>query len=659
MKKSDYENPEDHIFYCDKFDWYSENELGRRNWNDSKEKIQTFWVNLNKEKLDKADFDFSDFIFPMFADYNPFSNRNELKFNSSVYFDRAKFLGQTAFFNINFDKVVFPDAIFEGSVYFTKCQFKLILAPRGDFRDELQFDKCKFHAVAGFKKSKINGDFSIKECEFAKGLSLLNLDPRRLLISSNSFVNGLFRIHDVKTTDLIFGSSFFENVTIRKLVANKGSLYKIKKQSSFKFSNCTFKEKFTASDSIFKSLIIIESSSENSTKIKDCHFLDSLRLEKNFFYLFDLNNCEINFSSFSSTTFKGESFGIFSSSFNKSTSFASSVFSSDVYITYSYFKDNVDFVDSKFFKSNDISSVFEKEANFAGAQFTGDSYFNSKFYQLADFQDIKIKQQLVFSDSSFEGPMLFSNLSIYSEATLEFSKVKFSSSEISLFQEIEIRGVLVFDHVVFSDMVQFLDCNFNRIIFQKSSIIKATFSSCIFPRSKFSNRIKLWNEDYFYSESHLHIDEMNTYEDIYRQLKLNHIQAKNWGVAGDAYRSEMYIKRKLLINRIIEGEFGLIFNYIIMTIYGIFSGYQQSISKPIIWLIITWLGFAFFMHSYQPQPGFNEAMAKSFVTMFPLSGKIGPTPYADHFYIKLVFERLISVVLLTFFVFSVRARLKQ
>jgi len=179
-------------------------------------------------------------------------------------------------------------------------------------------------------------------------------------------------------------------------------------------------------------------------------------------------------------------------------------------------------------------------------------------------------------------------------------------------------------------------------------------------------------------KKHLKREHYEMMGETYRQLKTNQINAKNWAVAGDAYRSEMYMRRKVLhLDFLINPrKVHLLAALLVVTLHDLWSGFQQSVARPLIWLVLVWFlfGFGYALHAVGTNLGVEgfealehmrcsrfmalQGLLESFYALFPLSGKIDASALGISKWV-MVFERILGVTLITFFVLTIRARYKQ
>jgi len=231
----------------------------------------------------------------------------------------------------------------------------------------------------------------------------------------------------------------------------------------------------------------------------------------------------------------------------------------------------------------------------------------------------------------------------------EFRSTYFDQDANYLFQEWNIKESVIFSDVVFSGRVQFQRCDMAKVMFRSCDLVKVNFSNCKFKRN--NNRLVLLNDS---------DKDFRDLSNMYRQLKRNRMDSKDWTDAGDAYRSEMVMKRKLLRQEIKEGQRSKIVNWGIMGIHSYLAGYQQSMGRPLAWLFGSLLIWPFIFYISNPEGGFFLAFKMSIDAALPIIGKIELYPeYPSWVYFLLVFERLFSIILITFFVLATRVRLRQ
>ncbi|TRX52376.1 hypothetical protein FNH22_21935 [Fulvivirga sp. M361] len=314
------------------------------------------------------------------------------------------------------------------------------------------------------------------------------------------------------------------------------------------------------------------------------------------------------------------------------------------------FSVNVSFGDARFLGNVAFEEIqFLKDADFTYAQFSG----------ITSFVNVKFSGKTLFNRSRFFGESFWSNISLLGNEEITFRSTYFPDDHIIVFEDWNIERYIIFLWALLPSKFQFLNFKFDNVIIQDCSLSKVEFTNCQF--RKIEGRIALAND---VSKDYKNLS--NTY----RQLKKNFMDAKDWENAGDAYRSEMYIKRKLIWLGYKDGQYHKMINWCIMGLHEHLSGYQQSIALAFLWLMILLITspMLIFMIGFFHQPCFSntvcwnqivQAGITSLNASLPVVGKISTEGYSKELYFYLVFERLFSVVLITFFVLAMRARLRQ
>ena len=230
--------------------------------------------------------------------------------------------------------------------------------------------------------------------------------------------------------------------------------------------------------------------------------------------------------------------------------------------------------------------LFSGKADFNSTIFSGELFFE-EIYCIGN-------AYLQFDNTKFSKvfPTHFKNIRFI--ATIENEEFKPRESENT--------PTIAFNRVIFTSQIVFLSCDFNYIQLTDCELTKATIGNCDFPRKQKifrmpigSNRILLGNE-VFTIQMQKQIEEKNVSERkdkeaairklnenkkehepeikpepllkkkkkrrlkyehynmmavTYRQLKTNRADNKDWATAGDAYRSEMVMRRKAIVQEMI------------------------------------------------------------------------------------------------------------
>ena len=302
-------------------------------------------------------------------------------------------------------------------------------------------------------------------------------------------------------------------------------------------------------------------------------------------------------------------------------------------------------------------ATFSAEASFDRATFsTAANFVGTTFSAMTDFQDTNFSSYTSFIRTKFlEASFYYTNFSSHTEFintsfdTAKFLNPKFSFDTRCLFQQWNVEKVVSFEDAVFPDKVQFQRCDMDKVEFKSCDLVKIYFSNCRFPTNWFG-RLAMKNDNF---------NKMADLAEMYRQLKRNRMEARDWTTAGDAYRSEMVMKLRLIGRSILRGRFDLIFSGLIISFHGLLSAFQQSLTRPLFWLAALLLAVPFKLYESAPDQGMYTAWKTSLDAAFPVVGKIDVGCYDQDFYFLLVAERILTIILITFFGLATRARLRQ
>lgn len=451
---------------------------------------------------------------------------------------------------------------------------------------------------------------------------------------------------------------------------NQIKIQKIDK-GDFDFSSIIFPEWSESSWQNYNEVIV-----ESEVSFEDCQFMDSVN--------------------FSSTKFKGKvnfSFSKFLSSadfsycqFQDLSLFQSTIFFDIVTFEYSEFK-SISGFDYCLFKSDSVfrQCVFVEEVSFLTCQFKGKTVFTgSSFKNRVDFWGSQFQDELEFIITSFLGNVSFRDAKFNGftdfKGTSFLGKLDFTSSQFwekthfidvrfgcaffnstyfsndyrSVFISVRIEEMIVFEDIVFSSKVHFQNCDLSKVKITSCDIASVNFSNSRFPIKY--NRLFLINDNGKDS-----LDLISTY----RQIKRNRVEAKDWATAGDAYRSEMVQTRNIYKEEIKKGNYNLIFNWVILGLYDILSGFGQSISQPIRWLVmlLIFVPMILYVSDLGNHASLDVKVYSALITSlnasFPLFGKIEVGAYPQILYFVLAFERAFSAILLLLFAKAVWFRYRM
>ncbi|MCD8406563.1 hypothetical protein LNI98_01190 [Tenacibaculum dicentrarchi] len=315
--------------------------------------------------------------------------------------------------------------------------------------------------------------------------------------------------------------------------------------------------------------------------------------------------------------------------------------------------------------ANFEKTIFSKEANFAYSEFSGKSIFiEAKFSEEANFNRTKFLAPTNFQFTFFLKKTSFIETTFSDWSN--FRSIKFSGDNSVLFQDLKgnENGVLKleFSTINFTDKTIFRGVNLKNAIFGQSDITEVKFKNCIWNEN--SSRIILNYEKGLGFKDDSNYKEL---EDLYRQLKVNFDNSKNWELSGKAYVSEMEMRRKIYQNEFliniksfhpIKAFIGLI-NWFLFIFYKVFGGYTQNYILPFLWLsllftvsLLVYSDYCFFQEycecNFKP---WKEAIDAS----FPFFKSDKNSQHLKWNY----FQKISSSILLTFFILALRKRFRQ
>lgn len=410
--------------------------------------------------------------------------------------------------------------------------------------------------------------------------------------------------------------------------------------------------------SFFNSIFI------GATALEDLTFEQSVDFRytnfRNDAYVIDCRfNGPVSFYStiFSEITFKGLEF-------NEDVSFNFSTLKSPLFT-------NIRFMGSLYMES----CVFTSYNTFDTLYYDKTVKFNwCHFFGTVAFQKIEQNDHVFFNGSEFKGNLFYDEPVIRKDKTLEFRATRFSRERPTEFSKHTKGGQIVFYESNLTPEVLFHEMDMTRVEFYVTEIRDVHLGMCSFGKNPLSGRIQIPHESYrqnlrFQKKRefrHLDISYIwkrkdNYYKhllEFYRSLKVNLMNAKEWTDAGDAYKSEMIIRKRLLLLDYFKTPWKV--NYLItllaMNLHYAFSGFNQSIVLPLLWLFAFWIGFAGYFFALGFIPDVRTALSESFYALMPLSGGLEGIPEMKN---ALVIERIIGALLISLFALSTRSRFRQ
>ncbi len=314
---------------------------------------------------------------------------------------------------------------------------------------------------------------------------------------------------------------------------------------------------------------------------------------------------------------------------------------------------------------------FENRVNFMSSKFLGSAvFFDVKFLKGVNFACTQFLENVSFCHIKFLYDTIFIE-TIFKKKTY-FNDLQFNDSANTVFIELkrdeEIAPELEFHLVNFPKSVTFQRVDLTNTGFIHSDLSVAQFKECNWGNN---SRIKLKDEQ----SDKKDIEHYKALESLYRQLKKNFEDNRDWELSGKAYVSEMEMRRKRFR---IEKGFNSYMSYSIYSFYKTVGAYTQDFNRPFSLLIVTFVLFSF-LYLFLSYSNLDCLFIKSNYgssiceNIFNLKG----LPYSQCLKISAsntflilksnhsinwffeAIQKIFSTILLTFFVLALRKRFKQ
>lgn len=345
------------------------------------------------------------------------------------------------------------------------------------------------------------------------------------------------------------------------------------------------------------------------------------------------------------------------------------------------FTDAVHFYGVTFTKEADFhGTAFGEKANFGGARFTGQADFHgatfreeagfvkATFSRGADFRGTSFKGENVdFSSSSFQGRILFASPPEKGTTVPIFSGV-----------EIDFRQVVVDP----PDALSFRDADLRKCRFLDTDLRKVEMTGVIWPQvsSRFMQKLTCLAGQVSFGKFRREIGtRFGVYDEIapsdtdgeypwarierlYRELKQNYEDRRDYERAGDLHYGEKEMRRK-------NPETGF-FLWLLLTLYQLFSRYGEGYLPPLIWagVLLVVSTFCYLVLGISPRDGGSTPVVTSvwdWLRVAHYSFRVMTFLKADDFvpiasgkFVNTI-ESLLGPLFLGLFALAVRQRLKR
>jgi uncharacterized protein YjbI with pentapeptide repeats len=300
-----------------------------------------------------------------------------------------------------------------------------------------------------------------------------------------------------------------------------------------------------------------------------------------------IKDAKFNFATFTRyANFSGSTFGtdvnFQDATFNEGADFSGASFTEHFNFWGAKFMDDANFSGVRFTKAAlFLRASFRGDAKFHGATFTEDADFSvATFTKQADFVVAVFSKKANFSVTAFSADANFQSTT-FSEIA-DFSHASFlgrtffghkggTMSPIFSGAQIDFRWIIV-DPL---DALTFRDADLQKTWFQGTDLRKAELVGVTWPKK--GGRFRVYDEDAPLSEGETR--DWRHIEHLYRQLKQNYEERKDYERAGDFHYGEKEMRRK---NK--ETHSGLRF---LLTVYWLISGYGERWIRPLLWTSVV------------------------------------------------------------------------
>ena len=357
--------------------------------------------------------------------------------------------------------------------------------------------------------------------------------------------------------------------------------------------------------------------------------------------------------SFRSAVFKGETW--FSGAiFQKYAIFDLAIFEKKVFYTASHFQDLANFVGTKFLDEVSFHNVsFSTYLTFSGV----------KFVKSTDFTQLNLQSANVrFIECYFSGNTIFRYgwkgkeivPALAGAKLIEFLMCEIDPSKPPIFRNVDMS------HVYFYD-TRLSNVEFTNVIWPKISDLFGFKRLAIYNEIETLERLKSEKDKGKIKEiKSIFIHQ----ERIYRDLKSNYENDRDWVRAGDFHYGEKEMRR-------MNPDTNFIFRFF-LTIYWILSGYGERYLRPIFWtfflLLICTLGYLYF--GIAPNGIKNQVLQISKINdwvnaalyglqVITLQKPIDLQPISLLSKIIKVFQSIFGPIILGFFALAIRQRMRR
>lgn len=606
------------------------------------EKSSSFHSSKFKKPCDFKNINFIGMVNFSEVEFDDIVNFNQSIFQEESKFERVTFKKNLLFHGVKFKSVndkgllcSFSHTEFYNSANFSLTEFDSVFFDSTIFKQKVIFNSTKFTQSANFQEANFEIPITFFNTEFSQGVNLTESTIQSLNLISIKCNNGNIEFNNSKIKNVFIknctfnqivsfqninfsgqfiiigedkentdkftsffdelnfnGSTFEKSIQISNTEINNINLKPSKFEDKVVFKNSKFNGNLDLSNIDFPKEAIFDGSEfhkeisfNSSTFNEKCSFLETTFINNVSFVLSKFNS-KVNFSSKKFiilgqekeiSNFQQEA-DFSKVEFYDEADFSNSIFNNTAIFYKSTFSLKMDFSTSKFKnKINLKEAKFEKEVNFSGVEFNSVEFMKTKFENGADFSDVTFNTDTKFEYSVFKGSTsYFINTKAKKDITISFKYSQFLNRVIFSNSDDKEKVFSNVKEVDFSDLI--LE-PLKSLVFINVDLSKSSFLNTDLREAEFTN--VEWNKDnnlMIYDERKKP-DNYTKLEKIYRDLKINYENRKDFYKAGEFHINEKRIKR--LNPETTKG------NKFILFFYFLFSNYGESVKKPSIGLIIV------------------------------------------------------------------------
>jgi uncharacterized protein YjbI with pentapeptide repeats len=277
--------------------------------------------------------------------------------------------------------------------------------------------------------------------------------------------------------------------------------------------------------------------------------------------------------------------------FSGGAAFSRARFSGDVDFTHAVFSERAAFAGARFsWRADFAGATFSGEAYFVGVGFRGEADFNvvtfgegadfgsAEFSGEADFAGATFSKGADFGEATFSGGADFGRATFLGRTLFAGRPGSAQAGHIFAGMEVDFRQVVINP----PDVISFLGADLTTCLFLDTDLRKAQLVDVKWPQK--GGRVLVYDE-MASTESEDEAGNARPWsriERLYRELKQNYEDRRDYERAGDFHYGEKEMRRKNPGTAL-----GLRF---FLTLYRLFSGYGERYLRPLLWAGLLFVG---------------------------------------------------------------------